>query len=154
MVGVTRLEWLNAKIGTDWVDRRWMMWKILMIMLAIELPPTGLTANAITDFNLNGRVPNDQHPMMIIVVTVAGFAEVVWIAITACVLTACGLHFIFFLSIAIIAVSSFGTGVFALVAMGISMANSVCDNDVQSPDRCEVGLRKGLAAGCYKILLT
>jgi hypothetical protein len=153
MVGITRLGWLDAKIGTNWAGR-WMMWKIVMVLLAIELPPIGLATSATKDFNMNGTVPDDRNPMMIIVVTVASFIEVVWITTAAFVLIACGLHFVFFLSVAIVAVSAFSTGVFALVAMGIGIANSVCDDDVRSPDRCDVGLRKGLAAGCYKILLT
>lgn len=152
MAETSRQSWVDTTVDATHANGEWAMWKIAVAVLVIEVPPIGLASSAITDFH-HPWIAADRDPMMIMVVAVAGFIEVCWILFAAILLLSCGLHLVFFLSLAVVTILSFGTGVFALVAMGMGFASSVCDTDL-SPGQCEVGLRKGLAAGCLKILIT
>lgn len=148
----TRIERLELKLkNSNIYSKRWMTFVVLISMLVAECPALGLATNAASHFDFRKSVSPD--PTMIFIVAAMGLGEALWICLVTLLLIGCSFHFIFFLSIAVFAVSSFGSGIFALVLMGISMANSVCEYD-RHQGTCNTALRKGLAAGCLRILLT
>lgn len=148
----TRLRRLETRLRfSDIWSKRCYILLITLFLFVVDMPPTALAGIASQHFGFRQAVSPD--PTMIFVIAFIGLIEMAWVLIVAFFLVSCGFHFIFFLSIGVFAVSAFGTGVFALSVIGISMANSVCDVD-RSPDTCDIGLRKGLAVGCLRILLT
>ena len=119
---------------------------ICAAIVTLECLTAGLAANA--SANMSSATPD--YPQGIIILAVAGCIEIIPLLIAAFCFLFCNYHLVFFLSIALIALSAMATGVYGMVIMIMGMSSSVCEDSA----RCNEALTKGLAGSCCRTFLT
>lgn len=125
-----------------------MIASISAIIISLECLTAGLAANASANMD-KADLPTDAYPEGIIIVALVSFLEIIPFLIAAFCFLFCNFHLVYFLSIALIAVSAMGTGAYGLVIMAMGMNKSACGDSTQ----CSEALKKGLAASCCRTFL-
>jgi len=125
-----------------------MILSIGVVVFVTECVAVGLAANAASQVG-STNTSTALDPQSIIVVAVAGFSEIVLLAITSLLFLFCSFHLAYFLGIGLIGLSALGTGAYGLGVMAISMRDSVCGES----ERCKHALNVGLAGACIRVLL-
>lgn len=128
-----------------------MIYHLSAVILGIGFLTLGLSANAASQVG-STNTPSATDPMGVIVVTIAGFAEVtLFLSMSFCFLY-WNWHGAYFLSIAVMGVTALGSGAYGMAIIGISMSNNVCTES--KSEGCVEALKKGMAASCIRVLLT